>query len=262
MNHRRISQRFLLAMLFIAVATASWAQDDAPVSPYATVSYLGQTATLRSQSRRCLSGALCTIALEFGIPISFEDTPMMFQGDYDDITSPAYHPKSNTDHLLVPKGGPMSMAFVVPAAHSPPADVNALLRRILDASARSGFPGVYDVRKSGTVWHIVPRAAKDDSGVLRPVAPLMDTKITLAASPNRTNEGLFAEIFEQIKKTTGRDIFIGSPLSHNYLEATSSASGEASARELLEQSFLQFGGHQLWVLQCTPRYGPCALSIF
>jgi hypothetical protein len=91
---------------------------------------------------------------------------------------------------------------------------------------------------------------------------LMDTKIALPADPRRTHADLLTEMLAQIKRATGTAIFIGSPLSHNYLEAASSSTAEGSARDLLEQSFAQFGGHQLWVLQCPPRYGPCALSIF
>jgi hypothetical protein len=250
-----------VAAAYVALANSALAQDQ-PTSPYATISYAGDMAILHSQSRRCLSGALCTLSGQLGVPLSFEDAPIRFEGDYDDITSPAYRPRSDADHLRVPKGGPFSLAFPVISSNQLPSEVEALLNRIIEASLRTGFPGSYETRKIQGVWHVVPKAARDFDGAMRPVIPLTDTRISLPERPGRTNQAVFAEMFAQIKTKTGKEIFIASPLSHNYLEAENSRAAETTAREILERSFSAFGGHQLWILQCTPKVGPCALSIF
>jgi len=253
---------YRLIIVYWLVGSFASAADEKPISPYAAVTYVDGFAIFNSESRRPLSGTIFTLANEFNIPLSFEDAPITFRGDYDDITAPSYQPKSEADRLLVPRGGPLTLRFAVTAPHKAPADIRNVLEGLLGSYRRSGYPGVYEVRIIGNVWHIVPAKARSTNGTLSNVTPLMDTPVSLVAVPGRTNEQVLEEMFIQIKKTTGKIIFVGTQVSHNYLEAPSPEAFSGTAREVLERSFEQFGGHALWLLQCTPVSGPCALNLF
>ena len=256
------SLRLILLPIAISVTVPlSIMAQEGPRSAHATTTYLGQLATVQSQSHRCLSAVIYTLAHEFGIPLSFEDAPIMFPGDYDDITSPAYHPKSDEDHLLVPRGGRLVITFSVPSTRKPPANIDALLKTLLNSYMTAGYPGIYGIRKIDDVWHVIPTQARDAKGIMKNITPLMDTRIRLEPKLDRTNQEVFAEAFSEIERLRGRRVFIGTRLGNRYLATRSPEGIEGTVREILERTFNQFGGHQLWLLQCTPRSGPCALNI-
>lgn len=254
------SLSFITIMLITAVTKSQGSEDV--VLPYATVIYSGTRAVLHSNSRRSIAGMVYTLSQELGIPLTFEDAPIMFTGDFDDITVSGYHGRFPADRLLVPKGGPLDIEFLVSRVHGPPLNVQATLSALLNAHSRAGYPGIYGIRQQGTVWHIIPLESRDSLGNLVHVTPLMDTVVHVRGQKGRTNSEVLDQIIDLVYRSRNRHIFIGTNLSHDYLAGITDEEFDGTVREWLESTFDHARGHALWILNCTPVGGPCALNIY
>jgi hypothetical protein len=232
------------------------------ILPYATVQYHQGTATLHSNSRRSLAGIIYTLWQEFGMPLSFEDAPLKFKGDFEDITVPTYRPKSPSDRLLVPRGGTLDFPMTISSQNKPTSDIGTVLQQLLGSYSAAGYPGSYTTLEREGVWHIIPSGAKNAQGVIVAVTPLMESHIHLNERKGRTNSMVLDEMLDQIRASRHRTIFVGSSLGKDFLEAIREDPFDGSARELLENVFKRLKGHSLWILNCTPMDGPCSLNIY
>lgn len=256
-----LSSALLITVTLYSGFIRSAAADEVAL-PYATVKYSGTKAILHANSRRDLASMVYTLWQEFHIPLTFEDAPVMFAADFDDITVPDYRSRFPGDRLLVPRGGVLDIQFTVPAVGQPPPDTPSILDALLNAHSRAGYPGEYGLRREDEIWHIIPLRTRDQQGRPVQVTPLMDTPVRITREEGRTNAGVISTICELIYRSTGRRLFLGTHLSSSYLEGTADQDFNGTAREWLESTFVKSRGHALWILNCTPLNGPCALNIY
>ncbi len=103
----------------------------------------GDTATLMVDSGRPVDLAAITLAEQYGIVVSVEDPPYIYREDIKDVTAEVSRDRTPPNRVLVPKGGRLEVTFDL-GAHGAPANVRAVLQRLVDA-ANAAFPFAYRI---------------------------------------------------------------------------------------------------------------------
>jgi len=139
----------------------------------------GSEATLIVESSRPLDSAAITIAEQFGIPVSAEDPPYVYQDDMKDVTAEVARRANPLSRIFVPKGGRLEVQFTLRPDGSP-VDVRALLRDLVDR-ANAQFPFGYRLDEDGDSLVLVPTHTRDLLGRAVEITPLMERRVTIPA---------------------------------------------------------------------------------
>jgi hypothetical protein len=130
-------------VLFAGAASGALQQDE--------------TVTIHVSDARPLASAIKELEDRYGWVITYEDPRYVDASDVEDVT---WRRKDLdfTKKVLAPRGGPFSFRYPVPAGVDAP-DASALLGKLLEEYHRTGYPGVFRLARTGSVFHIVPRRA-------------------------------------------------------------------------------------------------------
>jgi hypothetical protein len=253
---------FTISILLVASATVALIADDAATWT-AQVSYDGELATMRTKSKRCLASISYTLWKNYGTPISYEDPPLVYIGDLEDITKPSYHPISPPYKLYIPRGGALEFSFEISSETKKPANDENTVAALLEAYSAAQYPGKFVVRKSTSVIHIIPDQGRDKEGIVRPIAPVMSTPISLVQKANRTTAEALEIICQEIKIQTGEKIVLGTRPPADFENTVFDALVKGiAARDALDSLCLKAGSYHLWLLLYDPTFKYYVLSVF
>jgi hypothetical protein len=206
-------------------------------------------ATVTVDDPRPVAEAVEGVAEFSGLAITYEDPPYLYRAGLVDVTQAVSRTADPGPRTLVPKGG--LLAFAMPASASPAATF-AAVRDLVATYNRTRAAATFAAVRDAAFIHVVPREAADPAGRLAPVAPVLDTRITLAAKP-RTALSFLDEFCQALSAAGGQPVRIGMVPS-NALENQRvewGASGEP-AREVLQKLILANPTPLAWRLLYDP----------
>lgn len=160
---------------FLSLASVVSAQNPEAVR----VDRNGDRAVLIVDAPRPVDSAAVTLAQEFGIGLSVEDPPYIFQGDVKEVTSEVSRVPNPPRRVYIPKGGRLEVHFDLNASGLP-LDLPGLLRDIV-ATANAQLPFAYRIDADGTRFTLVPTQSRDALGQVTQITPLMDRRVTIPA---------------------------------------------------------------------------------
>lgn len=128
---------------------------------------------------RPIDSAAITLAREFGIAVSVEDPPYIFQDDMRDVTPEVSRDPNPSKRVFVPKGGRLEVHFDLNTDGSP-RDLPGLLRAIV-STANAQFPFAFRVDTNGSRFTVVPTRTRDARGQTMRITPLLDRLVTIPA---------------------------------------------------------------------------------
>jgi len=170
-------------VLFAGAASGALQQDE--------------TVTIHVSDARPLASAIKEIEDRYGWVITYEDPRYVDASDVEDVT---WRRKDLdfTKKVLAPRGGPFSFRYPVPAGVDAP-DASALLGKLLEEYHRTGYPGVFRLARTGSVFHIVPSASRNTLGQLEPWSSPLNARISIA-----NNERTAFDMLEAIAAAVSR----------------------------------------------------------
>jgi hypothetical protein len=72
-------------------------------APGVVFSYANGTVTVTTDYRRGVGMIVEGLRERYGWKVNYEDVPIVYRGDYDDLTAPTYQPKGPEDRALDPR---------------------------------------------------------------------------------------------------------------------------------------------------------------
>ncbi|MDQ6664164.1 MAG: hypothetical protein M3Z23_07205, partial [Acidobacteriota bacterium] len=152
---------------------------QSPEAGRLTLGNNGQYAKLIVDSGRPLDSAAITLAEKFGIPVSVEDPPYLYQDDVKDVTEAVSRLPNPPRRVLVPKGGMLEVEFT-PGAAGAPEDTRVLLNNLIN-QANSKFPFGYRLDDEGGAFTLIPTHTRDTLGRQIEITPLLDRRVSITA---------------------------------------------------------------------------------
>ena len=210
--------------------------------------------TIVIEDPRPVARAVELLESRHGWTITYEDPPWASVAEVSDVTG-----KVRTDvrtqgeatlpRVLVPRGGPLSFAYEVPADLSGRVSV---LESAIETSSAVGNPGRFEVRQLGDVTMVVPTAVVQLDGTEVPYSPILDTAIAIPAG-ERTALDALEYICNTLAKMRGGTIVVGTvPVVALAKTEIEWASGSKSAREVILETLRQVGVGYSWQLFYDP----------
>ena len=169
------SIRRYITIGFLSIASVVSAQNPEA----GRVTRIGDRAVLIVDGPRPVDSAAITLAQEFGIAVSVEDPPDIFQDDIRDVTSEVSRAPNPSRRVFVPKGGRLEVHFDV-NPDGTPWDLPALLRDIVSA-ANAQLPFAFRIDTNGSRFTLVPTRTRDARGQTMEITPLLERLVTIPA---------------------------------------------------------------------------------
>lgn len=176
------------------------------------------TAQTVISSGRPLANASSVLECLYGWPITYEDTPYVYDGDIEDATSrvrkDGKSARDGVPQILLPRVRTFSftledVARPARGARSPEAPARAAILAMLKSYSDSvGGAEMFTLTESNGLFHVVPVQRRDKSGRLEKVAPLLDTPVTLPAK-ERSGTQLLLDICQFLTRQTGESVGMG-----------------------------------------------------
>lgn len=216
----------------------------------------GGRAILHVDSPRPLDSAAMTLARYYGISVSVEDPPYVFEGDVKDVTAEVARTPNPPHRVLIPKGGPLGINFRVDA-NDFPTDVPALLENIVKA-ANPQYPFAYRLDSTGGRFTLIPTRTRDTSGSLTKITPLLDRRVSIPLA-TRTIIETATLMAEALSAETGlrvsccQSVIAGYPwgMSKISFEAHDEPARSVLAR-LIAANLQGKPDHSYWLQRCDP----------
>ena len=120
-----------------------------------------QERTINVDDGRPLAAAVLELEKQQGWVVTYED-PLYVESEGHDVSAQVRRSSSVglPPKVLVPTGGPLSVTYQQPAKGDLAAE-GSVVRHLVDAAGRSGYGHGFLVRRTGTVFHVIPLKAKD-----------------------------------------------------------------------------------------------------
>ena len=187
-----------------------------------------------------------------GIAISYEDARYLHASDL--IERKHYRqPGSALDRLggepedLIYRRGQLDMHYTVSPDTGAPEDLMEVLQALCDNHEANGNPGVFGVRQSDGMFHIVPLLERSEEEYFREAKPLLDTVISFPAQ-ERTAYATVEAIANELQKQFPKErIGLGRVPINRFLQTrlTVGASNEP-ARQVLIRVLDKIEGNYSW----------------
>jgi hypothetical protein len=235
----------------MGVAAAGLAQS----SEEGQIQRVGSQSTLTINSPRPLDSAAMTLAQHFGINVSVEDPPYIFQDDVKDVTAEVARASNPTRRVLIPKGGRLEITFPV-GADGLPADPELLEKLVQQANAQ--YPFAYRLDDTGGFHTLIPTRMRDALGHAIGITPLLDRRVTIplgtrtiAETANLMTAALSAQTGLQVSCCQG--VIVGIPwgLSTISFQAQDEPARSVLIR-LITADLQGKPNHYYWLQRCDP----------
>ncbi len=200
---------------------------------------------------RPVDRAIQKLEAAYGWPITYEDTPRVYEGDLEDATSRVRRDGKSADEpgvsrILLPREQTFSFSFDPPqgrklSGRAPAEQTRAAILAMLDSYASSvGGVRFFALTESNGMFHVVPVQRKDASGKLENIVPLFDAPVEIAPK-GRSGSQLVTEICRALASRAGYPVGLGTGganLLGNSRTSIGSKRGE-SARSVMSRFFAE-----------------------
>jgi hypothetical protein len=215
----------------------------------------GQELTLTVDDPRPLAAAVANLEDRFGWVVTYEDPRYLHPEDAQDVTQAVQrNHQPGQARTLVPRGGPFTFVAQIGSAVSQEPEV---LRALLEQYAAFGYPGTFTVRRTGSVFHVIPTATRNAQGAQELYESVLDKRVSQTAG-TRTAMDAVAALAAQVGLMVGR---LPTPMFGQTMLNQDAASD--TARNLLMRILRATTVKPLsWRVLCDPGDGrPCVLNI-
>lgn len=207
-----------------------------------------QTATLASASDdgRPVDTIIRQIERLSGIPINYEDLLYSNPADTKDIGALVAPSRGASAHLIVPRGGKLSISVPVDATNQrladPTSTANALNALVAAANTSPVIAGRFKVQSYNNTFFVVPTQARSATNdTMSPVTAVLSTPIDLPGV-QKTAIDTLRDILEQVSRKTGVEIKIGTiPVKPFFVTKTTMAASNEPASYALIRLFNAIG---------------------
>lgn len=216
-----------------------------------SASLADQRLNLEVDDPRPLAAALEQLEKRYGWAITYDDPPYLYASDIEDVTLAVRRDGDMTRRVLVPRGGRFRFEYSAPVDGGAP-NASSLLERLLEAYHLTGYPGMFRVIATGSVFHVVPSESRNASGVFAPCVSLLDAKISIPDS-ERSVFSTVSAIIEAANTQLGARIGLGTvPVNLLMQRRTEERATNESARTVLVRTLESTHRKLSWRLFCDP----------
>lgn len=208
----------------------------------------GTSQNIFLNRRRPLADAVLALERRHGIAITYEDPPYRF---VDQLVndSLAGRPAS-----FVPRGGPFSFEYVLPARPSDKA-MKPVLAAMLHKYSATGYAGKFELSQTGTMLHVIPISRRAEDGQEVPYEAILSTQLSFAATGvEKSAFDALSGLTQDLQRATGVSVLLGT-VPTNLLTTTKVVdwTGSASARTELVRILMLTGQPLSWLLFYDPN---------
>jgi hypothetical protein len=221
-----------------------------------------QTVTIHVSTPRPLASAIEELENRYGWVITYEDPRYVYACDFEDLTLAVRKDYDLTKRVLVPRGGPFTFRYAVsPSADAP--DGSALLERLLQEYHLTGYPGVFRLIRTGSVFHIVPSESRNTLGQFEPHVSLLSANISIT-DRDRTAFAMLEAITAAMSRPGSARVGIGTvPVNLLMQVRVQGGARNERARTVLLRTLEATNQKLSWSLLCDPGPTPmCALNVY
>lgn len=215
---------------------------------------------------RPLAAAILELEYRHGVPITYEDAPIVVGAEMKDVTTEVRHDLSRyapgqAPKVIIPLGGTFTIFYNVASDTGQPASMRDVLQSAIDAHAGARLAGRYRVLESGAGFSVVPSAHTGADARLSAVAPVLDTRITLAGGA-RSGIDAIEQICRAVSVASGEAVTIGTaPATVLGRHTTTISAADEPAREVLARLLKECPVAMSWQLFHDPADGFYALNL-
>jgi hypothetical protein len=203
--------------------------------------------------------ALLRLQDRYGWIITYEDPPYVHEDDVVDNTV-VPDPSAPARRALDPKGRRLEVGDLPDPGER--VDPGSLIRRVLAAdAARVGGAGMFDLRRTDEMWHVVPAQIRDREGRWVRVRAVLDAPLSITAE-ERSLHDLIEVICRAVSEETGFKIWKGTaPWGYFQQRRVTLGADQEPARTVLLRALGTTGRSWSWRLLYAPGDAAFALNI-
>lgn len=261
----RAPRRFLHAALLWFLFPAEEAVAQIP--PDLSVRRLEISVT----DPRPVAGAILEIERRHGVAISYEDPPLVYADDIQDVAAQVsrrlaeFAARGETPPpVLVPKGGTVRFSYETERSTVVPVNVTVerLLAEVLQSHVDAGNAGTFRIAPGRGMTHVIPVSARDATGAVSAVTPVLDAVIDVSLENTDGRQALRA-VCEAVSRASGQTVALAEGISFNLFRTTPISIEDARgvAREILVDILSQFRVRLSWSLLYGPGQPQYVLNI-
>jgi len=216
----------------------------------------GDRSILTINSPRPLDSAAMTLAQHFGMNVSVEDPPYIFQDDVKDVTAEVARTRNPSRRVLIPKGGRLEIAFPVDLDGFP-VDPQELLAKLIQ-QANAQYPFAYRLDDKDGFRALIPTRMRDALGQAIEYTPLLDRRVTIplgtrtiAETANLMTAALSAQTGLQVSCCQGVVAGIPWGMATISFEAQNEPARSVLIR-LIAADLQGKPNHYYWLQRCDP----------
>lgn len=220
--------------------------------------------TIVVESGRPLADAVETLQSRLGIVITYEDPPYLDPSQLRDATDEVRRGQPNKRRIVVPRGGPLSFSYQMPEG-TRDEQVTSILGSLLERYRANGYPGDFQVERTGTVFHVVPTGRLSREGRNEAFQSILSTTLEIEPTGTEPQSAIEAlrNLVDSLGRTTDVPVVLGT-IPTNLLRQSTVASnpGTRSAREELVRILASTGQGVSWQLFFGNEPEVWALNIY
>jgi hypothetical protein len=249
-------------MLFVGLVVAvgvndSIAQDAETVD---------QPTSFTVESPRALSQAVLMLIERYGNVITYEDAPLVYGGDLQDLTNErhadlSYLKKPGAVREIVPFDETLTVHLPALSAMKDPENVAAVIEQMLKDHAIHNQGGRFRLQQTEGVFHIVPVGVRDVRGEWVSHRSLLEARISVPAG-ERSGPAMLDAICQAVSEATHTHVVVGYlPLNTLAPYRGVLAAQDEPARSVLLRVLAGSQRRFTWLLDYLPQMQQYSLSI-
>jgi hypothetical protein len=219
-------------------------------------------------SGRPIGAAILEIERQHGVAISYEDLPLVYVDDVEDVTLEVRRDLAefaargeSPPPVIVPRGGEVSFSYDINRATGVPISVEGMLAALLQASTDAGNAGTFRVSSGRGITHVIPVASKDATGAFVAVTPVLDSVIGLSVENGNGHQVLEA-FCEAVSRASGERVVPGTIPVNAFLNTSITLDeNQGVARDVLVDILAQLPVRLSWRLLYGPDVRYYALNL-
>jgi hypothetical protein len=218
------------------------------------------------ESPRALSQAVLTLIETYGYLITYEDAPLTYSGDLQDVTNErhadlSYLKKPGAVREIIPLSETLTVPLLPPGAMNDPKNITAMIEQMLKEHAARNQGGRFRLQQTDGYFHIVPSEVRDSRGEWVSQASILEAKISIPKG-ERSGPVMLDTICKAISDATHTNVGVGH-IPMNALEPYRSllVAQDEPARNVLLRMLSGANRRFTWMLDYLPGMQQYSLSI-
>ncbi len=238
----------------VAIACKAPAQQT---SPAGVITVADNKATFAVDYCRPMESVAYTFIQEYGWRITFEEAPLVWPGDFVDVTRNL----SAGIHAYDPRGGRLEFSYDLGPNGTAPEDPGSVLRTAIAAYNKTGFPGRYRLLPEDGYFQIVPAAHRNEAGLLESIRSPLDSVVTVDGG-GRFPEPVLQDLTRAMERVSGYRVVVGrTPFLQGEQPRIKRLFTNTQARSILRALIQATGKKRVWYLMYWIMHRQYFLSI-